>query len=87
MYDNENICIDFGDSFNPQDVRITHNGENVSGVTEIQIMVTPDDIIKTKLTLCNVHLRNLKSEVEIFLIDPKDGKLKEVESIKFKNSL
>ncbi len=85
MYNNDRICIDFGNSLVPQDVQITHNGKDVSGISKIQIVVEPNESIKTELTFCNAALLNLKSEVKVFLIDPNDGKLKEVESIKFKN--
>ena len=86
MYnDDDKICIDFGDPFNSQDVKITHNGKNVVGVMKIEIVVEPDDIIRTRLTLCPVTLSGLKTVAKVFLIDPKDGKLKEVESITFKN--
>lgn len=85
MFDDGKIHIDFGNYGIVKDVKITHNGKDVFGVSKLEVDVEPNSQIKVKLTLTDVIIEDIEGFCTIlYVIDPTDGKLKEVESIKFK---
>lgn len=87
MFDDGKIHIDFGKCGTGQDVKITCNGKNVFGVSRLEVDAEPNSKIKIRLTLTGVIMEDIKGiDSSFFVIDPIDGKFKEVESIKFKNN-
>lgn len=85
MFNDNRINISFGDSVTDRDVKITHNGKHVNGVTRIEINVKTNSLIETKLTLSDVVMDNLQSVVTVYMIDYSDGKLKRVKNIEFED--
>ncbi len=86
MFSDGKIHIDFGNCVTGQDVKITHNGKDVSGITRVEIDVKPNNLIDVRLTLSNTIIENLEGGAKsLWMIDPRDGEFKELDNIKFKN--
>lgn len=82
-FNDNRIHIDFGNSNISDNVEITFNGETINGVSRIQVDVSPNSLIETRLILHDVIIGNIVDGAMFCMIDPLDGKLKRVKNIEF----
>lgn len=85
MYNDNRVHIDFGPSVSGNNVKITHNGEVINGISRLQIDVKPNALIETKLTMHDAVIEQVDGVVIVYMIDPSDNKLKRVKNINFED--